>query len=75
MLKLLHNFKGLAHPIIGNGRSILFWEDQWNKSISRQQYPELFSFTKSTKLSIAEVKEQDHLFRNFQLPISKQAYE
>jgi hypothetical protein len=27
MLKLLHNFKGLTHPIIGNGRSILFWED------------------------------------------------
>jgi hypothetical protein len=38
MLKLLHNFKGLAHPIIGNGRSILFWEDQWNKSIPSQQY-------------------------------------
>jgi hypothetical protein len=75
MLKLLHNFKGLAHPIIGNGRSIFFWEDQWNKSIPRQQYPELFSFTKSTKLSIAEVKEQDHLFRIFQLPISEQAYE
>jgi hypothetical protein len=75
MLKLLHNFKGLAHPIIGNGRSIFFWEDQWNKSIPRQKYPELFSFTKSTKLSIAKVKEQDHLFRIFQLPISKQAYE
>jgi hypothetical protein len=27
MLKLLHNFKGLAHPIIGNGKSIMFWED------------------------------------------------
>jgi hypothetical protein len=75
MLKLLHNFKGLAHPIIGNGRSIFLWEDQWNKSIPKQQYPELFSFTKSTKLSIAEVKEQDHLFRIFQLPLSEQAYE
>jgi hypothetical protein len=36
ILKLLHNFKGLAYPIIGNGRSILFWEDQWNKSIPSQ---------------------------------------
>jgi hypothetical protein len=75
MLKLLHNFKGLAHPIIGKGRSIFFRGDQWNQSIPRQQYPELFSFTKSTKLTIAEVKEQDHLFCIFQLPISEQAYE
>jgi hypothetical protein len=75
MIKLLHNFKGLVHPIIGNGRSIYFWEDQWNQNIPRQQYPELFSFAKSTKLSIAEVKEHDHLSGIFQLPISEQAYE
>jgi hypothetical protein len=74
MLKLLHNFKGLAYPIIGNGRSILLWEDLWNKSIPSQQYLELFSFA-NTKLSIAEAKEQDHLFHIFQLPISEQAYE
>jgi hypothetical protein len=75
MLKLLHNFKGLAYPIISNGRSILFWKDQWNKSIPSQQYPELFSFANNTKLYIAEAKEQDHLFHIFQLPISEQAYE
>jgi hypothetical protein len=75
MLKLLHNFKGLAHPTIGNGKSIFLGEDQWNQSIPRQQYPELFSFTKSTKLTIAEVKEQDHLFCIFQLPIYEPAYE
>jgi hypothetical protein len=75
MLKLLYNFKGLAYPIIGNGRSILFWKDQWNKSVPSQQYPELFSFANNTKLSIAEAKEQDHFFHIFQLPISEQAYE
>jgi hypothetical protein len=75
MLKLLHNFKGLAYPIISNGRSILFLEDLWNKSIPSQQYPELFSFANNTKLSITEAKQQDHLFQIFQLPISEQAYE
>jgi hypothetical protein len=75
MIKLLSNFKGLAHPVIGNGRSISFSDDQWNQNIPRQQFPELFSFVKNTKLSIAEAKEQDHFARFFHLPISEQAYD
>jgi hypothetical protein len=59
MIKLLPNFKGLAHPVIGNGRSISFWDDQWSQNIPRQKFLELFSFVKNTKLSIKEAKEQD----------------
>jgi hypothetical protein len=75
LLNLLHNFKGLTFPTIGNGRTMLFWEDLWNRGIPTQQYPELFSFACNTKLSIEEVKQQEHLFQIFQLPLSKQAYE
>jgi hypothetical protein len=75
VIKLLSNFKGLAHPIIGNDRSISFWDDQWNQNIPRQQFPELFSFVKNTKLSIAEAKEHDHFAGFFHLPISEQAYD
>jgi hypothetical protein len=59
MIKLLPNFKGLAHPVIGNGRSISFWDDQWSQNIPRQKFPELLSFVKNTKMSIKEAKEQD----------------
>jgi hypothetical protein len=59
MIKLLPNFKGLTHPVIGNGKSISFWDDQWSQNIARQKFPELFSFVKNTKLSIKEAKEQD----------------
>jgi hypothetical protein len=59
MIKLLPNFKGPALPVIGNGRSISFWEDQWSQSIPRQKFPELFSFVKNTKLTIREAKEQE----------------
>ena len=75
LLNLLQNFKGLASPIIGNGRTILFWDDLWNKGIPAQQYPELFSFACNSKLSIKEAKQKEHLFEIFQLPLSKQAYE
>jgi hypothetical protein len=75
MIKLLPNFKGLAHPVIGNGKSISFWDDQWSQNIARQKFPELFSFVKNTKLSIKEAKEQDQFAGFFHLPISEQAYE
>jgi hypothetical protein len=75
LLSLVQNFKGLASPIIGNGRTILFWDDLWNKGIPAQQYPELFSFACNRKLSIKEAKQKEHLFEIFQLPLSEQAYE
>jgi hypothetical protein len=75
LLSLVQNFKGLAAPTIGNGRTILFWDDLWNKGIPAQQYPELFSFACNSKLSIKETKQKEHLFEIFQLPLSAQAYE
>jgi hypothetical protein len=69
MIKLLPNFKGLALPVIGNGRSISFWEDQWCQSIPRQKILELFSFVKNTKLTIKEAKEQDQ-FASFFICLS-----
>jgi hypothetical protein len=71
----LDNYKCLASPIIENGNTILFWDDLWNNGIPKQQYPELFSFANDTKLSIVEVKQKEHLFQIFQLPLSEQAYE
>jgi hypothetical protein len=75
LLNLLDNYKGLASPIIGNGSTILFWDDLWNNGIPKQQYPELFSFANDTKLSIVKVKQKEHLFQIFQLALSEQAYE
>jgi hypothetical protein len=75
MIKLLPNFKGLAHPVIGNDKSISFWDDQWSQNIPRQKFLELFSFVKNTKLSIKEAKEQDQFASFFHLLISEQAYE
>jgi hypothetical protein len=75
MIKLLPNFKGLALPVIGNVRSISFWEDQWSQSIPRHNFPELFFFVKNTKLTIKEAKEQEQFDGFFHLPISKQVYD
>jgi hypothetical protein len=75
IVKLLPNFKGLAIPAIGNGRSISFWDDQWSQSIPRHIFPELFSFVKNSKMTIKEAKEQEQFHGLFHLPISDQAYD
>jgi hypothetical protein len=60
---------------MANARTILFWEDLWNKGIPAQQYPELFSFAYNSKLTIKEAKQKSHLLEIFHLPLSVQAYE
>jgi hypothetical protein len=75
LLSLVQDFKGLAAPTIGDGRTILFWGDMWNKGIPAHQYPELFSFTCISKLTVKKAKQKEHLIDIFQLPLSVQAYE
>jgi hypothetical protein len=75
LLTFVQDYKGLAAPKIGDGRTILFWEDMWNSGIPANQYPELFSFACNSKLSIKEVLQKEQLIEIFQLPLSVQAHE
>ena len=53
-LKLLDLFKSMAICNIGDGKSALFWNDQWHSTCLFQGMPHLFSFTKNTLLSVQE---------------------
>jgi hypothetical protein len=75
LLTLVQDYKGLAAPNIGDGRTILFWEDMWNSGIPANQYPELFSFACNSKLTIKEALQKEQLIEIFQLPLSVQAHE
>jgi hypothetical protein len=75
LLSLVQDYKGLAAPTIGDGRTILFWEDMWNRGTPAHQYLELFSFACNSKLTVKEANQKEHLIEIFQLPLSVQAYE
>jgi hypothetical protein len=75
LLSLVQDYKGLAAPTIGDGRTILFWKDMWNRGTPAHQYPELFSFACNSKLTVKEAIQKEHLIEIFQLPLSVQAYE
>jgi hypothetical protein len=75
LLSLVKDYRGLAAPTIGDGRTILFWGDMWNRGTPAHQYPELFSFACNSKLTVKEANQKEHLIEIFQLPLSVQAYD
>jgi hypothetical protein len=66
------DFRGLAACIIGNGRSVCFWEDIWNGSLLKLEYPQLFSYTRDPKVSVKTFMSQD-VADNFLPPLSMEA--
>jgi hypothetical protein len=63
----------MAH--LNNGSSVLLWQDLWNGSVRSVQFPELFSYTTKTAISVGETLELDTLSDIFQLPLSETAYQ
>jgi hypothetical protein len=55
-LKLLDSFKGLAMANVFDGASCLFWDDLWLNKVPRLHYPQLFSFAKSTEISLSAAR-------------------
>lgn len=56
IINLLHTYKGIASPMIGNGKTILFWHDLWNNGVLSRNYSELYSITIDEDISLMEAK-------------------
>jgi hypothetical protein len=52
--KLMPIFRGIAHCQVGDGRSVLFWKDQWLDSINSDSSPRAFSFTLNEGISVKD---------------------
>lgn len=60
---------------VGDGSSCLFWTDSWNNETLASSYPELSSFAKNKRITLAGVKSHDNFQNLFHLPLSIQAFE
>jgi hypothetical protein len=60
-IRLLNCFKGIAQVSAGQGDTVLFWQDLWNRKIMNQSYPHLFSFTNNENITLQMVLQQDKL--------------
>ena len=71
-MTLFHKFRDFAKCNPSNGRSVLFWADNWSDQKLQDMFPQLFSFTRKKKCSIHFFLTQDES-RLFSLPLSTQA--
>jgi hypothetical protein len=74
ILRLIDKYKDFASVNIQDGKSCLFWEDLWNGLVPKLSFPELFSFTRKPKITLAEVKAAPNLHDLFHLPLSVEAF-
>ena len=61
LLRLLVFYRGIVKCQIGDGSSILFWEDLGTNEVLALKYPCLFSFARNTRLYVKNVMETDDL--------------
>jgi hypothetical protein len=75
IVKLLDKFKGMASVRVGDGSTIIFWQDRWNEMIPAQSFPELHSFAINKEITFQRATDHHELIQNFTLPLSTQAFQ
>jgi len=70
ILKLLDSYKGLAMVHVSDGKSGLFWEDLWLNKVPHIHYPQLFSSSKITDISLHMVHTAANLDEFLHLPLT-----
>jgi len=72
-LKWISKFKSLTLINIGDGKSCLFWTDNWAPECPATAAPELCSFAKNKLISMNEVLNMDTFSDLFHLLVSQVA--
>jgi retron-type reverse transcriptase len=75
VLRLSTHFRGIAHCVLGDGSTVMFWEDLWGSSLLADDFPRLFSFARNKHLSVKAVLDAPDLDTLFRLPLSHEAFE
>jgi hypothetical protein len=75
ILRLSPLYRGIASCSLGDGSTVLFWNDLWADRILSLDFPHLFSFAKNDKASVKLTMSQTDLDTIFHLPLSQQAYD
>jgi hypothetical protein len=72
IMQLYGKFKDIASCSPNRGNNTLFWSEDWSGTALKEQYPQLFSFTKKPKCSVRFFLDQE-INRIFSLHLSIQA--
>lgn len=73
--KLIPSYKEIAKCTIGNGNTIMLWQDRWSEHILQNQFPELFSFAAQQDIFIKDTLDKIDLLELFHTPLYTQAFD
>jgi hypothetical protein len=60
---------------LNDGASAYMWQDLWNWIVQKEAYPELFSFTTKSEITVQQAQEVGQLYEIFQLPLTSEAFQ
>lgn len=75
ILRLANHYRGIAMPIVGDGKSFALWQDIQNNTLFKLDFPCLYSFAKRKSCSLAMFLQNLDLLDNFPTPLSTEASE
>jgi hypothetical protein len=64
----------MAIPEPHNGKTILFWQDQWDGQDLQSRWPELFSYCTNKNISLHSILTSQLLTQHFHMPVSEIAF-
>lgn len=75
VIKLCDLYRGIAICTVGNGSTVLFWNDIWNDRLLEQSFPRLYTYAKNKNISVANFINHQDPSKHFHLPLSSQAHQ
>jgi len=70
----IHKYKDVARIDLKDGRTCLLWSDMWLGMAPETSFPELYSFAKNKRITVAMAMLVDGPQDLFHLPLSEEAY-
>jgi hypothetical protein len=71
VLRLNIMYRGVAVCKLGNGSTVLFWEDLWSSLVLADSFPRLYSYDLNAQTSVKDVMVAEDLESLFSLPLSQ----
>ncbi|TVU07261.1 hypothetical protein EJB05_47309, partial [Eragrostis curvula] len=69
------HYRGIATCRVGDGKTVMLWNDLWNGHLLKDEFPRLYSFAKNVKISVADYVGNQSIHDQFHLPLSQEAFQ
>ena len=69
LVKLMPTYRGVTKVLINDGRSTLFWKDDWNQRVLEETFPRAFSYTTTEDASVQKMLSISNIREAFHLPL------